>query len=283
MHATQVATPFHRPGWVYEEKVDGYRMAALIVDDSPRLISRNGIQHTKRFPQLVEALAALPAKAFILDGEVAVYDQALISRFEWLRGRPKDAVATEPVYMVFDVLEVGGKDLRREPLWKRRKVLEELVAGARMILPARRLSDNGLKAWAQAVERGYEGMVGKDPESLYVPGRDVALAQGEAEGLQEGSEGVLPGVKLRGAYWSSVANVPLIAAVPTSRACRSAPAPTSSAPRRLPDAAAAHRGPSSRPPASSGARDSGVTWDDRRALAESGDLARKSGASPSDR
>jgi bifunctional non-homologous end joining protein LigD len=94
MQATQVATPFHRPGWVYEEKVDGYRMAALIVDDAPRLISRNGIQHTKRFPQLVEAIAALPAKAFIPDGEVAVYDQALISRFEWLRGRPKNEPAT---------------------------------------------------------------------------------------------------------------------------------------------------------------------------------------------
>ena len=169
----RVATPFHRPGWVYEEKVDGYRMAAMRADDGTRLISRNGIQHTKRFHELVQALDALSADTFLLDGEVAVYDRALISRFEWLRGRPKNEPATLPVYMVFDVLEVGGKDLRREPLWKRRKVLEELVAGARMILPARRLSDNGLKAWAQAMHRGYEGMVGKDPESLYVPGRTL--------------------------------------------------------------------------------------------------------------
>lgn len=94
MHATQVATPFHRPGWVYEEKVDGYRMAALKVDAGLYLISRNGVQHTKRFPELVQALASLPAKSFLLDGEVAVYDQALISRFEWLRGRPKNEPAT---------------------------------------------------------------------------------------------------------------------------------------------------------------------------------------------
>jgi len=173
MHATQVATPFHRPGWVYEEKVDGYRIAALKTRESLNLISRNGIHHSKRFPELVKALEGLAADAFILDGEVAVYDRALISRFEWLRGRPKNEPATLPVYMVFDVLEVGGKDLRREPLWKRRKVLEELVAGARMILPARRLSDNGLKAWAQAEHRGYEGLVGKDPESLCVPGRTL--------------------------------------------------------------------------------------------------------------
>lgn len=172
MHATQVATPFHRPGWVYEEKVDGYRMAAMRADDGTRLISRNGIQHTKRFPELVQALDSLSADAFLLDGEVAVYDRALISRFE-LRGRPKDEPATLPVYMVFDVLELGGKNMRKEPLWKRRKTLEELVAGARMILPARRLSDNGLKARAQAVHRGYERMVGKDPESPYVPGRTL--------------------------------------------------------------------------------------------------------------
>jgi ATP-dependent DNA ligase len=120
----------------------------------------------------VQALNTLSPEAFILDGEVAVYDRALISRFEWLRGRPKDEPATLPVYMVFDVLELGGKDLRGEPLWKRRK-LEELVVGARMILPARRLSDNGLKAWAQAVHRGYEGLVAKDPESPYMPGRTL--------------------------------------------------------------------------------------------------------------
>jgi|SRR5690349_12470329 len=173
MHATQVATPFHRPGWVYEEKVDGYRMAAMKAGDGTRLISRNGIQHTKRFPELVQALDSLSADTFLLDGEVAVYDRALISRFEWLRGRPKDEPATLPVYMVFDVLEIGGKDLQKEPLWKRREKLEGLVAGARMILPTRRLSDSGLKAWKEAVGRGYEGMVGKDPESPYVPGRTL--------------------------------------------------------------------------------------------------------------
>jgi len=148
---------------VYEEKVDGYRMAALKTRESVNLISRNGIHHAKRFSELVKAIDALPAEAFILDGEVAVYDQALISRFEWLRGRPKEALATEPVYMVFDVLEVGGKDLRREPLWKRRKKLEELVAGQRMILPVRRLSSDGLKAGAQALHREYEGNGGEGP------------------------------------------------------------------------------------------------------------------------
>src|SRR5260370_23962608 len=75
--------------------------------------------------------------------------------------------------MVFDLLELGGKDLRGMPLWQRRNMLEALVTGQRAILPVRRLSSDGLKAWAQAVHRGYEGIVGKDPESPYVPGRTL--------------------------------------------------------------------------------------------------------------
>jgi bifunctional non-homologous end joining protein LigD len=192
MHPTQVATPFHRPGWVYEEKVDGYRMAAMRAGDGIRLISRNGIQHTKRFPELEQALDSLSADAFLLDGAVAVYDRALISRFAWLRGRPKDEPATLPVYMVFDVLELGGKDLRKEPLRKRRKLLEELVVGAWMILPARRLSDNGLKAWTQAVHWGYEGMVGKDPESPYVPGRTLKWLKVKVKDYRKEERGFYP-------------------------------------------------------------------------------------------
>jgi ATP-dependent DNA ligase len=53
MHATQVTTPFHREGWVYEEKVDGYRMAAVKTDHAVSLISRNGIDHTKAIPRAV--------------------------------------------------------------------------------------------------------------------------------------------------------------------------------------------------------------------------------------
>ena len=174
MQSTLLAQPFHHKGWVYEEKVDGYRIVAHKDEGAVSIVSRQGKEHTTRFLELAKALASLPARSFILDGEVAVYDRAHISRFEWLRARPKDGRATLPVYMVFDVLELDGKDWRPEPLWKRRRVLEELVARERMILPVRRLSSNGLKAWAQAIHKGYEGMVGKDPESPYVGGRTLS-------------------------------------------------------------------------------------------------------------
>jgi len=194
MHPTEISRPIHHAGWVYEEKVDGWRIVALKADGHVRLVSRNGRDHTKRFPRLVKALAEFkPATftldgevarlvkalaefkpaTFTLDGEVAVYDRAFISRFEWLRARPKDEPATLPVYIVFDVLELEGRDLRGKPLKERRRALERLIGGRSMIFPARRLSRDGFKAWEEAVNFGYEGIVAKDPESKYVAGRTL--------------------------------------------------------------------------------------------------------------
>jgi len=164
MHPTLVARPFHRAGWVYEEKVDGRRMVAIKGKHGVRLMSRKGHDLTERFPELVKALSGLRPRAFILDGELAVYDRAFISRFEWLRRRPTDEPATLPVYMAFDLLELDGRDLRREPLKMRRRLLERLVRSHGMIFATRRLSRNGLKAWEEAVARGFEGIVVKNPE-----------------------------------------------------------------------------------------------------------------------
>jgi len=173
MHATQVARPFHTKGWVYEEKYDGWRMLAHKEAGSVRLVSRNGRDHTKRFRDLVAALEALKPATFTLDGEVAVFDEEQISRFEWLRHLNHRDLATPPLYMVFDLLQVGEKDYRPEPLKVRRKALEKLVKGETLILPVRRLSPNGFAAWTEVVHRGWEGMLAKDPESKYVAGRSL--------------------------------------------------------------------------------------------------------------
>ena len=52
----------------------------------------------------------------ILDGEVCLFDDRLISRFEWLRERPKAETATPPIFMAFDCLWVAGRDLREQDL-----------------------------------------------------------------------------------------------------------------------------------------------------------------------
>ncbi len=189
MHATQVPRPFHTKGWVYEEKYDGWRMLAVKEAGRVRLISRNGRDHTKRFRDIADALAKLKPATFTLDGEVAVFDAQLVSRFEWLRHLDHGDLATPPLLMVFDLLQLGEKDYRLEPLKVRRRALEKLVKGQTLILPARRLSPNGFAAWAEVLHRGYEGMVAKDAESPYVGGRTLKWLKVKQAKYREGERG----------------------------------------------------------------------------------------------
>src|SRR5215472_482889 len=128
LHPTLVQ-PFDRPGWVYEEKVDGWRMVAHKSGEHVRLVSRRGLDHTARFLALAKSIAALPSADLILDGEIAVFDERLISRFDLLMEPDPDVVATPPVYVAFDVLQADGDDLRARPLSARREILESLVEG----------------------------------------------------------------------------------------------------------------------------------------------------------
>jgi bifunctional non-homologous end joining protein LigD len=192
MAATQVARSFHRPGWIYEEKVDGWRVLAYKDAAGVRLVSRNARDLTRRFPELVAAVAALESPTLLLDGEIAVFDRQLLSRFEWLRGRPTDEAATPPTLIAFDCLYARGKDLRARALRVRRNVLEELVDGHDLVLPARRLATDGREAWAQVLERGYEGMAGKDEASGYVEGRTLSWLKVKVPHYRKGERGWEP-------------------------------------------------------------------------------------------
>ena len=189
MHRTQAAQPFHRESWVYEEKYDGWRMLAYKHGAQVRFVSRAGRDHTRRFPALAAAIGKLAPETLVLDGKVCIFDQRLISRFEWLRIRPKDETATPPILMAFDCLWLAGRDLREEDLSTRRDQLEQVLNGQDVLLPARRLADDGLKAWAQVVERGYESLVAKDPASPYRAGRTLAWLKVKVQHYREGERG----------------------------------------------------------------------------------------------
>jgi len=127
MHADEVPRPFHRDGWVYEKKYDGWRMVAYKDGTAVRLVSRAGKERSRRFAELAAAIRALPPTSLILDGEVAIFDDQLISRFEWFRKRPEDVASTPPIYMAFDCLYLEGRDLRPLPLRERRADLQAVV------------------------------------------------------------------------------------------------------------------------------------------------------------
>jgi len=106
----------------------------------------------------------------VLDGEVAIYDEKLRSRFNWLREPDADAVATPPMFMVFDLLHQDGRKLTGRPLRDRRARLENAIAGSDLVLPVRRLAKNGFEAWAEVIAQDYEGLVAKEEASLYEAG-----------------------------------------------------------------------------------------------------------------
>ena len=94
--------------------------------------------------------------------------------------------------MAFDCLWPTGRDLREQALSVRRDELELVLDGQDLLLPARRLPDDGLKAWAQVIERGYEGLVVKDPASAYRGGRTLAWVKVKVPNYREGERGWEP-------------------------------------------------------------------------------------------
>jgi bifunctional non-homologous end joining protein LigD len=168
MLATLVDAPFHRPGWIWEEKYDGIRLIAVKDARRVRLLSRNDKDRSADFPEIVAALAALPAPTLVLDGEVVVFDAEGVSRFQLLQRRAEGASA--PIYVVFDCLYARGRDLVNEPLTARRTALEAEVRENSRLRIARRLADEGFGAFAEARRRGLEGVIGKEPRAPYLPG-----------------------------------------------------------------------------------------------------------------
>lgn len=170
MLATLVKEPFQQPGWVYEEKYDGYRILAYKEGSRVTLLSRNAKDRTAHFEAIALAVGALRHETLLLDGEVVAFDRHGVSRFQLLQN-----VATTLHYAVFDCLFVDGRDLRADPLQSRRAALEKILgkpAGKQPILFASaRLAANGLKAYEIAKKKGFEGVLAKDESSPYVSGR----------------------------------------------------------------------------------------------------------------
>ena len=106
----------------------------------------------------------------MLDGEVAILDRQLRSRFDWLRDPDPEEVGTPPLLMVFDLLHRTGRDQAKRPLRERRARLEEIWPALSGSSPCAGLTSNGLVAWGEVLQAGFEGYIAKDEASPYVGG-----------------------------------------------------------------------------------------------------------------
>jgi ATP-dependent DNA ligase len=156
--------------WLHEIKHDGFRVIARKNGERVRLYSRPGNDLTDRFPLIVEALAQLRSRSCIIDGEAVACGDDGISSFDRIRYRRHDATV---FLYAFDLIELDGDDLRREPLAVRKATLASLLARA---APGLRLNEHleeqdGPLVFAHACKLGLEGIVSKRRNSPYRSGR----------------------------------------------------------------------------------------------------------------
>jgi bifunctional non-homologous end joining protein LigD len=133
MQALQVAK-LPEGDWLYEVKLDGYRALAFKDGKEVRLISRNN--KPLNYPGLLDSLKLLALEQVVLDGEIVALDEKGRSSFQLLQVYKSSKQCVPLVYYVFDLLFVDGKDLRKEPLSARRKLLADFSQKSASEYPA---------------------------------------------------------------------------------------------------------------------------------------------------
>jgi bifunctional non-homologous end joining protein LigD len=172
--------PFSDPAWLFELKLDGYRLLASAQAGTPRLFSRNGNDLSACFPEVTQAIAALPVTSLVIDGEVVALDESGRPSFQRLQQRGKltrsldihQAMVENPVtFYAFDLLGLDGFDLRPLPLSTRKQLLRKLLPPAGPIRYLDHFEGDGELLYQQVLKLGLEGIIGKRADSSYRAGR----------------------------------------------------------------------------------------------------------------
>jgi bifunctional non-homologous end joining protein LigD len=183
MLATLVSEPpADQERWAYELKYDGFRALAGLIDGKVALWSRNRLDLGARFPSVPKELSKLRIDSAVLDGEIVALDSTGTPRFQLLQ----QGGATGTAYIVFDVLFLNGRDLRKQPLEHRRELLETLLRSApKAIRISERLEGPGSDALRMAADGGHEGLIAKCAGSPYEGRRSKLWLKIKADNQQE--------------------------------------------------------------------------------------------------
>jgi bifunctional non-homologous end joining protein LigD len=173
--------PFNDRAWLFEFKYDGYRCLVRKAGDAVELISRHGKPLNQSFPDIVQAVAAVPGD-FTWDAELVVDDDSGISSFDRLQTRARtklpyrvrEAAALHPARLyVFDMLSTGERDLRALALSKRKDFLRDAFDDTKTLVCASGVVGAGEWVFDQVKGHGFEGMVAKRLASPYQAGRTL--------------------------------------------------------------------------------------------------------------
>ena len=172
----QLALLVDRPppgdGWLHELKYDGYRILARVERVRVRLMSRNGKDWTRRFPEVATAVQQLPVRSAWIDGEVAVVLRDGTTSFAGLQNLASLPEGAAVAYFAFDILHLDGSDLRAQPLEKRKRALKAILGrSAGPVRYGEHVVGSGAEFFRAACDRGLEGIVSKLRDGPHRPGR----------------------------------------------------------------------------------------------------------------
>lgn len=172
--------PFDKKGWVFELKLDGYRMRVGREDGKARILTRNDNDATATFPEVAKAVAALPYDGLIFDGEICVHDEQGRPSFQRLQNRAglsrtpeiRRAMVTAPAtFYVFDLLAFEDFDLRGLELLERKEILQKVLPAAGPLKYSEHVPEKGEALYQHVLEIGLEGIIAKKADSPYRAGR----------------------------------------------------------------------------------------------------------------
>ena len=172
-------------GWQFEPKWDGFRCLAKREGAEITLTSKSGKPLARYFPEVVEMLAKLKSKRFVIDGELIIpIGDALSFDALQLRLHPAEsrirklAKETPAEIMAFDLLELDGKSLTGEPLANRRRALEQFFrsneASGLHLSPATTDRNTAL-GWLKRSGGALDGVIAKRTELDYRPGERAMI------------------------------------------------------------------------------------------------------------
>lgn len=173
--------------WVHEIKFDGYRLQARIDAGRVTLLTRSGLDWTKKFgKQLIASLRELPVDRGLIDGEVVVETSAGASDFSALQADLSEGRSNRFVFYAFDLLHLDGYDLVHVPLVRRKELLEQLVGNALgSIRYSRHFEENGNLVLQHACRLSLEGIVSKLRDAPYRGGRGKSWVKSKCSARQE--------------------------------------------------------------------------------------------------
>lgn len=167
MLATLTDGPFDDPGWVFEDKFDGFRMVAKIESGKVTLYSRNGKIISHSYHEVAKALEGVEGDA-VIDGELVALDSDGVSHFQLLQNALRNKAKLQ--YCAFDLMFRDGEDLRGLPLLERKKRLRAILTRHKLITFSRHRKTFGTKFFDEAAQQGLEGIMAKRADSRYLSG-----------------------------------------------------------------------------------------------------------------